>query len=281
MEYRMDELLPIAAKLTDKYTSKESSSVPYETARMLMEAVIYCMDECCEDSGNEQYPEGKELQYEKMYKRGYEFVVEKVYKSKKIYEQIIENFEDYGCRNYKDTITKGIAGFFYRYDPKFNPQDHILTLDYPTLFMNFNKCGVNLIFEYLTGVEIEKRFLDLFSRQAVVSLLERIQPEYKSIYLDNICYPVLLYAIGCMIVDRPVSDLEINKEDWREINLYFKDDTIEKIQLKMRNFIHVITDKMADKEAQSYLENISKEYAVRIGNTNKRECYPQRGQPKV
>ena len=49
MEYRLEELLPAAAGLTEKYTSKESSSITYETAQMLMEAVIYCIG-LCEES---------------------------------------------------------------------------------------------------------------------------------------------------------------------------------------------------------------------------------------
>lgn len=45
-DYDMAELLPVAAWLTDKYTSRESSSVTYETAAVLMEAVCYCIQEC-------------------------------------------------------------------------------------------------------------------------------------------------------------------------------------------------------------------------------------------
>ncbi|WP_455717147.1 DUF6179 domain-containing protein, partial [Anaerosporobacter sp.] len=40
--YEMEELLPIVARLVDQYTSKESSSIRFETAKQLMEAVIYC-----------------------------------------------------------------------------------------------------------------------------------------------------------------------------------------------------------------------------------------------
>ena len=52
MEYQLEELLPITAWLADKYTSKESSSVTYDTAQMLMEAVIYCVKECGDISSN-------------------------------------------------------------------------------------------------------------------------------------------------------------------------------------------------------------------------------------
>lgn len=43
MEYPMEELIPILAELTDRFTSKESTSVSYERARQLMEAILYCI----------------------------------------------------------------------------------------------------------------------------------------------------------------------------------------------------------------------------------------------
>ena len=43
--YTMEELIPVVAMLTEKYTSKESSSVTYETARQLMGAVQFCIQE--------------------------------------------------------------------------------------------------------------------------------------------------------------------------------------------------------------------------------------------
>ena len=38
MSFSMEELLPIVAWLTEKYTSKESTSISYERARQFMEA---------------------------------------------------------------------------------------------------------------------------------------------------------------------------------------------------------------------------------------------------
>ena len=43
--YDMNELLPVVARLTKRYTGIESSSVTYEKANQLMGAVIYCIRE--------------------------------------------------------------------------------------------------------------------------------------------------------------------------------------------------------------------------------------------
>lgn len=45
MHNEIEELLPVVAKLAERYTSKESSSVSYKTAEQLMEAVVYCINE--------------------------------------------------------------------------------------------------------------------------------------------------------------------------------------------------------------------------------------------
>jgi hypothetical protein len=45
MNYEISELIPIVAELTDLYTSKESTSITYEKANQLMEAVLFCIQE--------------------------------------------------------------------------------------------------------------------------------------------------------------------------------------------------------------------------------------------
>ena len=50
MNYDFKELLPIVAELADKYTSKEKTSVSYETARRLMESVLFCIEQCSDEN---------------------------------------------------------------------------------------------------------------------------------------------------------------------------------------------------------------------------------------
>ena len=45
MSYTMEELLTVVGKLAGKYTGFESTSITYEKARQLMEAVLYCINE--------------------------------------------------------------------------------------------------------------------------------------------------------------------------------------------------------------------------------------------
>ncbi len=60
MDYKMEELIPVVSRLAEKYTAFEDSSVTYEKAEQLMEAVLYCIREL-ERSDENLIAVGKEL----------------------------------------------------------------------------------------------------------------------------------------------------------------------------------------------------------------------------
>lgn len=268
MEYSIEELLPVVEELTKKYTSNESSSVTYETARMLMGAVLYCIEECPIDGGNELLFVNEKLNAKIAYQRGYDLVVAKAYKAKEIYENILEEFHDFQCRNCGDTILKGIPQFFLRYDPKFNPQDHLLTLDYPTIKPINTICGVDAIYQYLCNIKIEWDFLNAFDTKGIENLLERIVFDYKNLYFDNISNVVLLTALGCILVKKPVGKLEIQKNDVELIKRYFEKDNEESAEEKIRMLISKLFENgfRGNKEMEKYFLNTSKDHAIRILN---------------
>ena len=45
MDIAMEELVPIVGKLAEQYTAYEHTSMPYEKAEQLMQAVLYCIHE--------------------------------------------------------------------------------------------------------------------------------------------------------------------------------------------------------------------------------------------
>lgn len=202
-----EEILELTAMLAEKYTHKESSSVSYEAAQMLMGAVCYCLEEYQREAaepGREE--EGTVLQegtgnstispLKEAYHKGYELVLYKVKKTKALYHRLLVDFEAYGCQNYSDTVLKGIPEFFRRYDALFCPQEHILTLDYLILGEPGDKKGVDLIWEYLCCIRLEKEFLKCFHPEFVKQVLFEINPEYQELFLGNICEAVLEERLG-------------------------------------------------------------------------------------
>ena len=52
MEYEMEELITIVGRLAEKYNAHESTSMTYEKAEQLMEAILYCIHETIKLSPN-------------------------------------------------------------------------------------------------------------------------------------------------------------------------------------------------------------------------------------
>lgn len=241
----MEELIPIVAELTEKYTSKESTSITYDIAKQLMNAVIYCINEVglykditSLDVGNTELLTNQ-LDTKALYKYGYDLVVQKVKNTKVLYEHIFQNFNAYGNLNYYDTIIKGMPAFFVFYDPNFNPQNHILTLDYPTLKPINKLRGVDAIFQYLTYIELEQRFLKGFSENLILDLLERYHPDYEELFI-NISSIVIRNMIGYMIIGKKNEMLKIEESDYYIIKKNIQYLSVKELESNIRELIKLI-----------------------------------------
>ena len=70
-EYSKEELLPVVAKLAERYMGYEHTSITYERAQMLMEAVIYCIKELeqSEETGQQEEVDQQEEVYQRKVKK--------------------------------------------------------------------------------------------------------------------------------------------------------------------------------------------------------------------
>lgn len=220
MNIKPEELLPIVAKLSESYTSNESTSIRYDTARQLMGAVIYCIEEyetfCSSTERNDsqsrdcmdgytlhnpdlhflQMPETTSSQTDAftLYETGYQMVQNKTKAAKSCYDSFILSFDGFDNYFYESTIRKGIPKFFLYYDPKFNPQNHILTLDYTTLCFNETKSGIDIIYDYLKAIQKEQEFLHCFERSQVTTILNAYDSGYKDLPI-NPCQIMFRYLL--------------------------------------------------------------------------------------
>lgn len=171
--------------MTEKYTSKESTSVSVERARQFMEAVFYCIDELDENRTFSLVDE-KGLSAFQAYQQGYNIVMQKVETAQKKYEQLLAIFSDYQNENLRDTVQTGLLGFFKYYDPRFEPQNTILTLDYPVYEIDQDKKGIDLISDYIDAIYLEQLFLNQFSKELIIQILRQYDEHYQKQFI-NIC----------------------------------------------------------------------------------------------
>lgn len=209
MKYEMRELIPVVAWLTDRYTSKESSSVTYEKAGQLMEAVLFCIRE------NEMVQEEKEItgslllreeewSAQEAYEAGYEKVLQKVQLVRELFNRTSGSFCAYGNLNYRDTFEGGIPGFLKVYDARFFPQNPVITMDYPILKRLNDLQGVDEVYEYLQCICLEQLFLNRLPAESIREVLEQYHSDYANLYC-NICNLILRDLLKCMMSGKNVS----------------------------------------------------------------------------
>ncbi len=210
--YEMEELVPLVAKLSEKYTSKESTSVSYETARQLMEAVMYCMNECASD---QTLVSSQRLSAAEAYKYGYEALIQKVKRTQAAYNEMIVDFCGYGNRNYEATVEKAIPGFFLYYNAQFAPQETIITMDYPTICPVTGKSGIDAIETYVKYISFEQKFMGAFQRQYIYEVLGRDHADHKNGF-DNICRVILRYVLGHLLIKKGFRE-EVSEQDYEKL----------------------------------------------------------------
>lgn len=195
MDYQMEELLPVVSELAQKYAGYESTSITYEKAQSLMEAVLFCLNEYNTSYMNMNSLVYKDIPVTEQYNIGVKLLYEKVENIREIFNKISLQFEDFGVKCLYDTVQKGIPQFLKWYDIRFCPQDTILTLDYPLLIDLSSLSGADAVYEYIRAIRAEQIFLRALDRNYITSVLEIYDSEYREM-IENICSIVLTNMIG-------------------------------------------------------------------------------------
>lgn len=182
--YNMEDLLPIVEQLVKRYTSCGSSSVTYERARYLMEAVIYCINHFYEDDENSGFLPFQPVPAKQAYEKGYENIIQKVKKVQKSYNELMMYFCHYGNKNYGDTVYKALPAFFMYYNPRLAPAENIITMDYPVFGLNMELCGIDMIEQYLNAIIEEQKYLLKYEESFVVEKLRQFHPNYEKEFFN-------------------------------------------------------------------------------------------------
>lgn len=232
MEYTLAELLPMVESLSRKYTRNESTSISYETAQQLMEAVLYCIQEVTRSS----LPVTT-LSAADAYALGYEAVLRETKETAERYNRLMEHFSSYGNQAYEETIVQGFPAFFRRYDPLFAPQEHFLTLDYPLLCPLEALCGIDRIAAYLECIEIEQRFLQGFSPEFVCSALSMHHPQWEKLFL-NLPYHVLKKLLCLLLLNIREEKEGFSDTDYENLRLKLLGLSKEALQEQLSSLLH-------------------------------------------
>lgn len=263
MDYEMDELLPIVSELAQKYAGYESTSITYEKAQSLMEAVLFCLSEYNNSYTNSLVQ--RDISVKEQYHIGAKLLLEKVENIRKIFNEISFQFEDFGVKCLYDTVQKGIPQFLKWYDIKFCPQNTIVTLDYPLLIDCSSLTGADAVYKYIRAIQTEQKFLGVFDRNYVMSILEKYNSEYRDM-MENICGIVLKNIIGHIAINKPFHATEFLDEEHLQLSKVFAGKSISDIENVVKELIKKMVSRFYENDVDmlEYLCYETNNIAVRI-----------------
>lgn len=266
MDYEMEELVPIVGKLAEKYTAHESTSITYEKAEQLMGAVLYCIHEFKENNGN-SLALNEKVPAQRAYEIGMASVKEKTEKALNLYNRIMPEFYHYKNQCLYDTFVKGIPEFFKWYDIRFEPQNTILTLDYPVLKDLSEYTGIDKVLEFINSIGLEQKFLKLFPTGYVTNILAKIDVYWKE-SMDNICETVFTYVTGHILTGKTLTEFELEEVDYSYIQELFMQATLEEMKKRLEATLEIFIKNYyeGDRELLNYLSSAIDGIVVRLKN---------------
>ena len=264
MKYEMEDLVPIVAKLAEGYTSKESTSITYERAQQLMEAVLYSIREA-EKAGQFSLIQKDELSTERMYAIGVKCVEDKTKEALDLYNGIMTHFSSYGNQCLYDTVVKGLPEFFKWYDCRYDPQNTILTLDYPILMDISEQTGIDKIYDFLFCIQLEQIFLNKFPPEYVMEILSKYDKQYK-LMIENLCEIVLMNVIGHILAGKEIFILDFEPEEYLKMQTLIQKENLSDLREKLKNAVKVLVREYYenDEKLMEYLYKAVDNIAVRI-----------------
>lgn len=279
--YTMEEMVPIVGRLAEKYCAGESSSVTYEKAEQLMGAVLYCIREA-ENAGTDMtgpavqgagedvtcVSDTLEMSAKQAYERGVKLVKQKTEYGLALYNRLMTNFAWYDSMCLHDTMVKGIPEFFKWYDCLLEPQNTILTLDYPVLRDLSGLAGIDRIYAFLECIRLEQKFLGKLPHEYVRAALSEYNGGYAEM-IENICEIVLRSVLMHMLARRPLSQQKLERDDYLRIQALCGANDTEGIRLLLEESVKGLTAQYFDGDEilSGYLCCAVGDMAVRLKNT--------------
>lgn len=275
MSFETEELMPIVAELADKYTGKESTSITYEKARQLMEAVLYCIHEYETDPAKSQelLTMDEKAAAKKVYSLGYETVLRNVKEAQILYNKIIPDFKYYENWCYYDTFVKGIPSFFLYYDPHFQPQNHILTLDYPVLYPVHSLQGIDAISAFIKCVSLEQVFLGKLPDEYVLHVLRAYSPDHGELII-NLTGIVLRNILGCRMAGKRVNTEGYTPGELGRLMDYVNRNDRVELEQDMEGLVDELIRSGYDglEELGDYLKADLHDYCFELKNAVENQC---------
>ena len=218
----------LMAKRAARYSLGQDTSLPEETAREMMESVLFTLKQV---NAQAEAPSSGELSG--MWEAGIAKLEQKLVCTRRLLDAVASTSPCIDIRAYRDTL-RSLAGFANRYDYRYFACRIPCTIDYQLCHpLPEELCGVDYVNGYLRLLLIENLFLMKFPSAALRRFCEQSTPAYSELLME-LYEPVAAQAAGLSLLGRPPEALILSAGDREQIKEMLSGCQGEEIFLRLQ-----------------------------------------------
>ena len=228
--FSIEELYALLQERIARYTMGDHTSVPVDTARRLLEGILYCVDLSRRFQAR-NLPASASLQ-ERM-QAGSATARKIARRAKLLLYEAQRKQPPVTNRSFQETLL-ALPSFFRAYDADFFAQEIPCSFDYPLCQpVSDALLGAEYMLDYLRRWVAESVFLRAFPAEALRALYQRYYIDYEEL-LVNLYLPVAEMATLCALVQSPVRGLSLSAKDYAAANKLLLDPDEPAAYLRIR-----------------------------------------------
>lgn len=212
------ELWQLLSEQSRLFTSGDSSSVPEDTARDLLQSILFTLD-----TALPHCPHSEKSSLSELLKEGQKQLAKEVEDAKALLCQVQSTVPPADNIAYKDTLL-ALEGFFQYYDLRCMAHHIPCMIDYQLAQpVKQSLQGIGFIGQYLHRLLMENLFCQAFSPQHMRALLSVYCLDYKRL-LINLFDPLFVNSAGLCLLGKDPRELHISETDRDILLALFRSD---------------------------------------------------------
>lgn len=250
------ECLKLLADCTERFTKGKSSSVRVEIAQGIMASNLFTIGIYLKS-----LPDVAAILFhilnepiEKLYEHGHAILKRKINVAHYFFHLVGKTKLKTQNQAYNITIDQGFKPFFETYEINFHAHEIPSDIDYQLVHPVTDLAGVEFIIQYLENLYYENLFCSYFDAAIIDEVMSGYDESYKNL-LDNICAQVLQNALGCQLLNKPLSSLDFNASELDTLNslLIGRSQTELQQQLKIATVEIIAALEVSNPSLKKYL----------------------------
>lgn len=242
----MQKLLALLAKQTEKYTMGESSSVTVDTAQELIASLWYTLTLAL-DENHTPYDSLLTGDLSAILKHGQTILQGKLVQTKRLWEVVCRTAPEIPNAYYLDTL-RGIGDYLKHYDFVFFAHQRPPCIDYPLLMpVSESLQGITYTKQYLKHLLTENLIFRTFDQKTVVTILQRVAPDYQEYYL-NLCEQPLTNALGLSLLGEDGRILRFSSDQQMQLETKLRYVRTEKLQSLLEDAVLMLCKTLCVKD---------------------------------